>query len=161
MSINKSYDDFINELLALPTREFAPFAMYDADGDSIEFFMKRDPYFGERVDGSLTVFRSRDTNEIVGALVERVSVLCKTILGILPGFKVEGCGGKLPLVHIFRARLWSLRAEEDKIVQIYRFLAEKAEEHKAEVKAEVEPASVKSAPIAPKLGLWSLFAKSA
>ena len=51
MSKNISYDEFINKLLAEPKRAFLPFALYDADGDCIEFLAKPNPFYGERVDG--------------------------------------------------------------------------------------------------------------
>ncbi len=133
MSRSAAYAEYIDKLLAEPEREFAPFAEYDADGDCIEFFMKPDPHFAERIDGLLTVYRSQESNEIVGAQIKRVSVLCAEILGKFPGFRVEIHDGKVPLVHIFRVSLWSLRHERDDVVHIYKFLAAKAEEFGAEV----------------------------
>jgi DUF971 family protein len=133
MSKNTAYDECIEKLLADSEREFSPFAEFDADGDCIEFFMKPDPYYAERIDGLLTVYRSQENKEIIGAQIKRVSALCAEILGKFPGFRVEVHDGKVPLVHIFRVGLWSLRGDRHDIVHIYQFLTEKAEEYGAEV----------------------------
>jgi hypothetical protein len=119
MSKNAAYDEYIDKLLAEPQREFSPFAEYDPDGDCIEFFMKPDPYFAERTDGLLTIYRSQESKEIVGAQINRVAALCKEILGKFPGFRVEVHDGKFPLVHIFRVGLWSLRGEREDVIHIY------------------------------------------
>jgi hypothetical protein len=137
MSKNIAFDEYIDGLLAQPQSEFSPFADYDADGDCIEFFMKPDPHYAERADGLLTVYRSQETKEIVGAQIKRVTALCADILGKFPGFRVEVHDGKVPLVHIFRIRLWSLRSEQDELVHIYKFLTEKAQECGAEVQDEL------------------------
>jgi hypothetical protein len=133
MSNNSAYDAFIDKLLAQPQSKFSPFAEYDPDGDTIEFFMKPDPYFAERIDGMLTVYPSQESKEIVGSQIKRVSAVCAEILGKFPGFRVEVHDGKVPLVHIFRVGLWSLRGERADVVHIYKFLAEKAAEYGAEV----------------------------
>jgi hypothetical protein len=134
MSKNAAYDECIDKLLAEPERNFSPFAEYDADGDCIEFFMKPDPFFAERIDGLLTVYRSQENKEIVGAQIKRVTALCEEILGKFPGFRVEVHEGKMPLVHIFRVGLWlSVRGDADDVIHIYRFLTQKAEEYHAEV----------------------------
>lgn len=133
MSKNIAYDEYIDKLLAEPERPFSPFAEYDADGDCIEFFMTPDAYFAERVDGLLTVYRSQDNKEIVGAQIKGMKALLADILGKFPSFRVEIHDGKFPLVHIFRVGLWSLRGESDDVVHIYQFLTEKAEELGAEV----------------------------
>ena len=141
MSKNAAYDECINKLLAEPKREFSPFAEYDADGDCIEFFTKPDPYFAERVDGLLTVYRSQENKEIIGAQIKRVTALCADILGKFPGVRVDVHEGKFPLVHIFRVGVWSLRDERDDVVHIYQLLTEKAEELGAEVEYGLFPKS--------------------
>ena len=133
MSDKAEFGEFIGNLLAEPERDFSPFAEYDADGDCIEFFVKPDPYFAERVDGLLTVYRSQESKEITGAQIKRVTALFDEILGKFPGFRVEVHDGKFPLVHIFRVGLWSLRGENHEVTHIYRFLTEKAEEFGAEI----------------------------
>jgi hypothetical protein len=80
MPNNVAYRDYVDELLSLPDRPFSPFAEYDADGDCIEFFVKPDPYYAERIDALLTVYRSQKTQEVVGSLIEGVSHVCREIL---------------------------------------------------------------------------------
>jgi hypothetical protein len=134
---NLAYREYLDELLSRPMPPFAPFAEYDADGDCIEFFAKPDPYFAERIDPLLTVYRSQETKEIVGSLIKGVSHVCREILEKHPNFRVEVHDGKIRLVHIFRAKLWSLPRDEKGLVEIYRFLTEEAERSKAEVDATV------------------------
>jgi hypothetical protein len=129
------YGEFINELLAQPDRPFSRFAEYDADGDGIDFFAKPDPYYAERVDALLTVYRSQKTKEIVGSLIKGVSQVCREILEKHPNFRVEIHDGRIRLVHLFRAKLWSLPSEARSLMEIYRFLTDEAERSKTDVDA--------------------------
>jgi hypothetical protein len=46
--------------------------MYNPDGDCIEFLASPDSFVGERIDGLVTVYRSRESGEIVGSLIKGV-----------------------------------------------------------------------------------------
>src|SRR5438132_6846450 len=98
-------------LLARPAEQFRPTATYDVDGDCIEFLAKPDPFYAERVDDLVTVYYSQETGEVIGSLLKGVSSFCKQLLERMPGFKIEIYDGRLQLVHIFRARLWSLPSD--------------------------------------------------
>jgi len=61
--------------LAKTAPPFKPHATYDPDGDCIEFLASPEPFCGERIDDLVTVYRSLDTNEIVGSLIKGVARL--------------------------------------------------------------------------------------
>ena len=65
-----SNDEFAKRMMLLsrPAEQFRPTAMYDADGDCIEFLAKPDPFYAERVDDLVTVYYSQETGEVVGSL---------------------------------------------------------------------------------------------
>jgi hypothetical protein len=133
-----SNDEFAKRmmLLARAAEQFRPTATYDADGDCIEFLAKPDPFYAERVDDLLTVYYSQETGEVVGSLLKGVSRFCQQMLEKLPGFRIEIHDGRVQLVHIFRARLWSSKLEPQAIpALVYRKLIEVADE--AEVEAEM------------------------
>ena len=98
-------------LLARPAEQFEPTAIYDPDGDCIEFLAKPDSFYAERVDDLVTVYYSQETNEVVGSLIKGVSGFCKKISETMPGFQIEIRDGRVRLVHIFRASLWGLKRE--------------------------------------------------
>ena len=52
---------------------FQPTALYDPDGDCIEFLAAPDPFYAERVDELVTVYYSQNTNEIIGSLIKGIS----------------------------------------------------------------------------------------
>lgn len=135
MSKSPTYDEFMDTLLAEPNRTFSPFAEYDADGDCIEFFAKPDPYYAERIDGLLTVYKSQETDEVVGSHIKGVSHLCKELMGKCPGLRVEIQDGKIHLVHILRAKFWLMPREKQEHAYIYKFLADAADQSKTEVDA--------------------------
>ena len=60
-------------LLASSATEFRPTATYDPDGDCIEFLAKPDPFYAERVDDLVTVYRSQETHEVVGSLTQGIT----------------------------------------------------------------------------------------
>ncbi len=125
-------------LLARPAEQFRPTATYDPDGDCIEFLAKPDPFYAERADDLVTVYYSQETGEVIGCLLKGVSTFCKHMLEKMPGFQIEINDGRLRLVHLFRASLWSSAKDpQDMVTLTYRKLIDVAEEAKAEVDAEV------------------------
>ena len=123
-------------LLARPAEEFRPTATYDPDGDCIEFLTRPDLFYGERVDDLVTVYYSQETGEVIGSLLKSVSRFCKAMLDKMPGFKIEIHDGRVKLVHIFLARLWSSERDPQGLATLtYRKLIEVAE--RAELEAEM------------------------
>ena len=123
-------------LMARPVEQFRPQAVYDRDGDCIEFLAKPDSFYAERVDDLVTVYYSQETGEVVGSLLKGVSRFCQQMLEKMPGFRVEIHDGRVQLVHIFRARLWSSEFDPQAMpALVYRKLIEVADE--AEVEADM------------------------
>src|SRR5437764_148810 len=116
-------------LMARPAGQFEPTATYDPDGDCIEFLSKPDPFYAERVDDLVTVYYSQETNDVIGSLIKGVSKFCKDVLEKLPGFKIEIDDGRVKLVHLFLARLWSTEREPQGLATLaYRKLIDVAED---------------------------------
>lgn len=104
-------------------------AVYDPDGDCIEFLARPEPFYAERVDDLVTVYYSQETRAIVGSLIKGVSRFCKDLLKQLPGFRIEVSDGAVRLEHIFLAKLWSVdHAPNDLATLTYRKLIQVAAE---------------------------------
>ncbi len=126
-----SASDFADRVmqLASPSEQFEPTAIYDRDGDCIEFLVSADPFYAERVDDLVTVYYSQETREIIGSLLKGVSAFCKRMTETMPGFAIEIKDGKIQLVHIFRARLWTSQTDTSGIRTLaYQKLIQAAEE---------------------------------
>ena len=120
-------------LMAEPVEAFKPSAVYDSDGDCIEFLAKPDAFYAERVDDLLTVYYSQSTNEVVGSLVKGVRVYCQSLLERYPGFRLEVKDGRVRLEHVFLAKLWSSEAGTNELTTLtYRRVRELADATDAE-----------------------------
>lgn len=116
-------------LLAKPSHQFKPTAVYDSDGDCIEFLAKPDPFYAERVDDLVTVYYSQETDEVVGSLIKGVKHFCQEMFTKMPGFRIEISDGQVSLQHIFLARMWSTSPDpQDMTTLTYRKLVEVARE---------------------------------
>lgn len=128
---NEEYEKKVDQI-ASSTNSFKAGAYYDPDGDCIEFLIKPHDFYAERIDDLITVYYSRETNEIIGSLIKGISSLRKKLLDKYPGFIVEIQDGKVYLAHLLRARLWSevpLPKQHNKvIIRTYQKLAAYAEE---------------------------------
>ncbi len=123
-------------LLARSAADFQPTATYDPDGDCIEFLARPDSFYAERVDDLVTVYYSQETHEVIGSLIKGVSGFCKKLSETMPGFQIEIRDGRVRLVHIFRARLWSSNLDQKDLATLtYEKLIDVAEE--SEVEAEM------------------------
>jgi len=131
-------EEFAKRMLLLgePADQFVPTAYYDRDGDCIELVTRPDPFRAERVDDLVTVYYSQESGEVVGSLIKGVSKFCDEMLRKMPGFKIEIQDGRVRLVHIFRARLWSIqRGPDDLETLVYRKLIQVAERSGIDVDA--------------------------
>ena len=116
-------------LLAKPADQFQPTAIYDSDGDCIEFLAKPDPFYAERIDDLVTVYYSQETDEVIGSLIKGVSKFCEETLSRMPGFKIEIQDGPVNLQHLFLARMWSEESKPSDLVTLtYRKLIEVSRE---------------------------------
>jgi len=115
-------------LSARPADEFKPRADYDPDGDCIEFLVKPDPFYAERVDDLVTVYYSEVTGEVIGSLIKGVESLCNALKEKMPGFAVTIQDGSVRLEHIFLAALWMRESTPQAIPALaYKKLADIAE----------------------------------
>jgi hypothetical protein len=105
-------------LLARPAEQFEPTATCDPDGDCIEFLAKPDPFYAECVDDLVTVYYSQETNEIIGSLIKGAAGFCSKVLETMPGFRIEIKDGRVRLVHLFRARLWTSNTDPSDLVTL-------------------------------------------
>lgn len=129
-------EQFAEAILAAarPADPFVRTATYDPDGDCIEFLAKPDSFYGERIDDLVTVYRSNETDEVIGSLVKGVSRFCRRMLEQVPGFKIVVEDGRVRLEHVFLAQIFSSPTELDEMAVVtYRKLIEIAEKSGAEV----------------------------
>ena len=72
------YDEVVGTVEYMNTvKEFHPCVSYNADGDCIEGFITNDDYVAEWINKSLTLYKNRETGEIVGFLIENATHLMK------------------------------------------------------------------------------------
>jgi len=125
-----SSSEFAEQMLEFARKAppFQPTATYDPDGDCIEFIAGPDSFYAERIDDLVTVYYSHETNEIVGSLIKCVSRFYNDVVEKVPGFKIEIQDGRVRLVHIFLAKLWTTPPDSNSIITMtYRKLIEVAE----------------------------------
>ena len=92
--------------LAQSAPAFQPSTTYDPDGDCLEFLVKADPFYAERIDDLVTVYYSQETKEITGSLIKGIGSLCRQLSEKMPAFKIEVEDGPMKLEHLlFLAKL--------------------------------------------------------
>ena len=112
-----------------PRQESRPTATYDPDGDCIEFLARNESFYGQWIDDLVTVYYSRETDEIVGSLITGVSRFQKRMSDKLPGFKTAIRDGHVRLEHVFLAGLWETERDPDSLsVLTYKKLIQMAED---------------------------------
>lgn len=119
--------DFDKALADSIDTPFSPMAWYDEDGDCIEFFCRREPFYAVRKDALLTVYYSQATHEIVGSLIKRV----QSILKRYPGIRFDVVNGKTRLVHVVRANAWQV--DDPELYRAYDELIRIVDESGADV----------------------------
>jgi len=136
-------DEFAKRILSVPSPEepFQPTATYDPDGDYIEYLIRPDNFYAHRVDELLTVYRSEETNELVGSFIKSVKSFWKKLIQQSPAFAVIVQEPPVLLSYLFVARLLQLPSGSDQkeleiVVTAYRELISHAARDNVEVPPE-------------------------
>lgn len=66
-----------------------PIIYQDENGDCIEVYASDEPFFGERIDGRVTIYRGQESGDVVGVMVKGVKTWLSRILNEYPGFRLE------------------------------------------------------------------------
>lgn len=124
-------NDFLAECESKATgAKFSPAAYYDPDGDCIELFLSPESFKAERLDKWVTVYRGRDSNEIVGSLIKNI----RELFDRFPGLQIDLVGRRVRVSHILRAPAW---ATGDEVVRrVYKDILSKVDE--ADVVADLQ-----------------------
>lgn len=125
---SKRNEDFTKLALGYIDKDavFEPVATYDEDGDCMEFLINNESFYAKRIDDLVTVYYSRETDEIVGSLIKGVSKYISKLKERFPGFLVEIHEGSNMLGHFFLVPMWEKNMEPMQ-VHIYKKLQEAAE----------------------------------
>lgn len=132
-------DEFLAEMESMfgPPQEFRPTVTHIAEGDCIEFFARPGSYHARRLDDLVTVYLSRDNDELVGSLIKGVSSFCHKVLVKFPAFRIVIEGKKVRLEHLFLARLMDSEPNDHEIAPRYKELIDAAHETNAEADLEL------------------------
>ncbi len=102
------------------TNAFTPSPLYTPEGDSLMFFMKDEESYRERIDELLTVYRSMQTNGIVGCQIKGV----RHKLDELSKYIVTVTSEEFELGLLFLA--YAASATDEMVRHNYEFLGEQA-----------------------------------
>lgn len=129
--MSKVNDDFAKLALECIDKDvkFEPVAIYDKDGDCVEFLTSNESFYAKRMDDLVTVYYSQETDEIIGSLIKGVSKYISKLNETMPGFIVEIHKGSNMLWQLFQIRIWEKNMEPMQ-VHIYKELQEVAERTK-------------------------------
>jgi len=90
--------EFAESVLSMePIKDFKPTVTYIPEGDCLECVFSTEDYRAERVDGRITVYRGRESDQIVGAVINGFRRLLNHI--------VRNCAGFQTITHTRTAKL--------------------------------------------------------
>lgn len=111
-----------------PAGQFKPVPHYSAEGDSLTFYFRQDESYAERIDDFLTVYKSLNTEELVGCQVKGLP----DALRLLGNFGMNLYQGKkLKLSMIFLALM--AQSDESESKKCYEKLGQIANEQDAQL----------------------------
>lgn len=105
-----------------PASQFVPYCYVSEEADALTVYFEGDADYSERLTDHLTIYRSLETNEIVGCRVKGIA----GILQDLPNYiKVTGKDGTVELALLFLA---FRGGAEEKVAETVNGLAREAAE---------------------------------
>jgi hypothetical protein len=106
---------------ATEIKAFEPTPLYTPEGDSLMFYIKDEESYRERIDELLTVYRSIETNEIIGCQIKGV----RHKLAELSKFFVTVTSKELELGLLFLTYM-AMASRDETVRHSYEFLGEHA-----------------------------------
>jgi hypothetical protein len=100
-----------------------PYVYEDRDGDRVEFFLSDDDFVADRIDGRLTVYRDRESGNLVGGSIKGVTALLDRLCREFAGFAFNIRDGKIDLKVVLSAV--QLQEQDEVLSMHYRTLFEK------------------------------------
>jgi len=122
--------EFAKSVLSMePIRDFKPAVTYIPEGDCLECVFSAEDYRAERIDGRITIYRGRETGQVVGAVIKGFRRLLTHITKNCVGFTTVVHSKSAKLEYLLLAHVFcQARVTATPIRKTYRQLLDKAEE---------------------------------
>lgn len=114
-------ENLIEYLQAHPAQGFRPMAHYSHQGDFVIYYFRNAASYAQRIDELLTVFRSFETNELVGCKIKGIQHILRTA----GAYGVNADHGQVELK--FFIFIGAAMASDEAQVKCYEELREKTE----------------------------------
>lgn len=123
-------EDLLREIEKMggPVATFSPFAMYNSDGDCLEFHLSNESCYAKRLDGWVTVYVGEDSGDVVGGVLKGVR---GSLLRRFPGIRVEIEDKAVSVAVLIRAAAYE--SEDAEKQRTYRDILDKTKDLRAEV----------------------------
>lgn len=118
MTSNETFSDWALQPKSEDSAQPFPFLYEDEDGDRAEFLFNDEDRLAERVDGRLTIYRGRESGDIVGGSIKGLKQLRERLLREFDGFAFCVKEGRVELVIVFAATL--LKQKDEVLSMHYR-----------------------------------------
>lgn len=112
---------------------FNPAPFYSPHGDSLTFLFQDRPYFAERIDDFLTVYRAQTSDELIGCQIKGVTHACE----LLGDFGITMASDQVRLSLLFFALL---QASDSERAEHFYFELSKSAKNASISKRELEAA---------------------
>ena len=102
--MDRAAKEFVNGALATygKVQSFKPCAYYEPEGDCFEFLFSNTHAYAKRLDRWVTVYYSKETDEIVGGLLKDI----RGLLRKFPGLDIDIVEGQVKIACVLRAPAW-------------------------------------------------------
>ncbi len=117
---------------------FRPFAIYNSDTDSLEFFASNESFYAKPLDPLVTVYYGQETHAVIGLRLKKITKFFQEVLKNTPGFRTEIRDHRIKMEHLITAKIWASTVDrEAERVVTFKQLRDVAKSNDVEV--DIEP----------------------
>jgi hypothetical protein len=125
MTQDLAFEQFLQKEFDSVSERSFPMLHVDEEADCFEVFLTDEPYYGERVDSRVTIYRGQESGDLVGILLKSAN---SWVMRILNEFEQLQCGvvdGEIQLGLLFTIEQAKEQAKENDspLVMTYRTIA--------------------------------------
>lgn len=125
---NEEFSKEVDKIIGSEPVVFVPSAVYDPDGDCIEFVCSPESFYAKRLDDLVTVYYGRESKKIVGVLIKGASKFLERASVLFPKLRPRARRRRLKLKDVLTANSWRHDPNEFETESTYEQLIQVSQE---------------------------------